>query len=552
MERVRMSLHPFTNRYVRRNGPIGKLKDGEDGCGEFFGSRMDKRALGCVKKMGFVCAKFAGLKEAKSRCGRGCEGVTQTEDGEFEVRNGEEERSGVGERSWRKIADPCLKRDEVAKTSTALGVWNALHDAVDAALEDDSLNLMTPLGPPREDGSIFVSIASYRDVTCGATLKKAYERAKFPEKISVGIVQQNCDSPDKCYTGTGWAETRRWVPRIGPDPDCARDFCESALGKKHCDAGRVRILRLDEIDALGPFFTRFVNSKLWRGENFYMQIDAHTDFRSGWDVSLDAQMKATKSYPMSIISNYPIGGSPTDTQAWKELKNPTMPDDGFPPSCLCGCSFETVGARMDRYTVRLGQTGRHYKKELGRPRRSLFVAAGFFIAHGSIVDNVGFDPFLPYLFMGEELALSVRFYTNGYDIYGPSVEVLRHEYIRKESPKFWESVGHVYSNGGMHNDLTDIIVQRVQFLVKFPEAASDDKIVPQNLLTRIDRFGVGTVRTVDQFVKLSEMDLKEKTQNTPRWCQEGLEPGDELAPLPEGLMAQRKTQTGGMNVDLSH
>jgi [Skp1-protein]-hydroxyproline N-acetylglucosaminyltransferase len=78
-------------------------------------------------------------------------------------------------------------------------------------------------------------------------------------------------------------------------------------------------------------------------------------------------------------------------------------------------------------TVRLAQSGRTFTTALDVPRKSCFVAAGFFVAHGSIVDNVGFDPFLPYLFMGEELALSARFYTSGYDLYAPSADVLQHE-----------------------------------------------------------------------------------------------------------------------------
>lgn len=178
-------------------------------------------------------------------------------------------------------------------------------------------------------------------------------------------------------------------------------------------------------------------------------------------------------------------------------------------------------------TVRLGHTSRQYRSDLSRPRRSLFVAAGFFIAHGSIVDTVGFDPFLPFLFMGEEIALSIRFYTNGYDIYAPSVDVLRHEYVRKEAPKFWESVGHVYSRGNLHNELTDLIVQRVQTLVRFPEADSPEKIEVQSLLTRLNKYGLGTVRSAEQFLELAGMDLYKKKQRTPQWCINGEDPPDE-------------------------
>ena len=57
------------------------------------------------------------------------------------------------------------------------------------------------------------------------------------------------------------------------------------------------IARLSEEDSFGPFFSRFLGSHLWRGETFYLQIDAHSDFRQGWDSALVAMMKATTSYP---------------------------------------------------------------------------------------------------------------------------------------------------------------------------------------------------------------------------------------------------------------
>jgi hypothetical protein len=204
-----------------------------------------------------------------------------------------------------------------------------------------------------------------------------------------------------------------------------------------------------------------------------------------------------------------------------------MPDRGEPvPSALCGCTFETAGG--DHYTVRLQQSYRSYTNDLGIPRRSLFVAAGFFIAHGSFVDSVGFDPFMPFLFMGEEIALSIRFYTNGYDIYAPSADVLRHEYVRKESPKFWESVGNTYSYGNMHNELTDLIVQRVQYLVHFPEATRD-KINPINLLTGMDdKFGLGKIRSAEMFLKVGGLDLSNKVQIPPNWCVVGNNPTNEV------------------------
>lgn len=40
----------------------------------------------------------------------------------------------------------------------------------------------------------------------------------------------------------------------------------------------LRVLRINESESLGPAMARFFASKLWHGEAFYMQIDAHMFF----------------------------------------------------------------------------------------------------------------------------------------------------------------------------------------------------------------------------------------------------------------------------------
>jgi hypothetical protein len=309
VERIRAALHPFTMTYTATR-PITRLvpSNPKIGCGETWSSQREGTFLSGCPDHPEGCKEFTTLGSAQRFCsnvlGAKCGGVTREDRKAYSVRaSSVPQISPNDDVSWVKVADPCLETKP--KKSSARDIWEAFHLAVDSALDDADLHLQTPLGPPREDGSIFVSIASYRDFTCKDTLKRAFERADDPDRISAGIVQQNCMRASGCMTGTGWAETRRWVKSKTPDADCAEEFCRSELGRRHCEEGRVRILRLDEIDSLGPFFTRFLNSKLWRGENFYLQIDAHTDFRQGWDTSLAAQMRATATYPNSVISNYP-------------------------------------------------------------------------------------------------------------------------------------------------------------------------------------------------------------------------------------------------------
>ena len=48
--------------------------------------------------------------------------------------------------------------------------------------------------------TIFISIASYRDRLCSQTLENLYKNAKFPQRIYVGICEQNKDSDVDCLS----------------------------------------------------------------------------------------------------------------------------------------------------------------------------------------------------------------------------------------------------------------------------------------------------------------------------------------------------------------
>jgi hypothetical protein len=54
--------------------------------------------------------------------------------------------------------------------------------------------------------------------------------------------------------------------------------------------------------------------------------------------------------------------------------------------------------------------------------------------------------------MGEEIILSSRLWTAGYDIFSPIQSVVGHIYVRRHKPKFWESVHRAFSFG-VHNPL---------------------------------------------------------------------------------------------------
>ena len=68
----------------------------------------------------------------------------------------------------------------------------------------------------RREATIFVSVPQFRDGRrCGRTLKRLFENAKFPDRVSVGLVEQT--DPD----------------RPDDDPTCLREYCALVGGGGH-------------------------------------------------------------------------------------------------------------------------------------------------------------------------------------------------------------------------------------------------------------------------------------------------------------------------------
>ena len=62
----------------------------------------------------------------------------------------------------------------------------------------------------------------------------------------------------------------------------------------------------------------------------WRQIDAHSHFGKGWDTLILEQLRKTRSWPKSVISNYPPSADAFD------VNNPRS----SVPGALCGATFE--------------------------------------------------------------------------------------------------------------------------------------------------------------------------------------------------------------------
>jgi hypothetical protein len=75
-------------------------------------------------------------------------------------------------------------------------------------------------------------------------------------------------------------------------------------------------------------------------------------------------------------------------------------------------------------------------KNPGKPFSTAFVGANFIIP-GKALQKTPFDPYLAYLFYGEEILFSARLWTQGYNFYSPSKVFTSHNYGRQQKPKYW-------------------------------------------------------------------------------------------------------------------
>ncbi len=231
---------------------------------------------------------------------------------------------------------------------------------------------------------IFISIAAYRDPQLAATYADCIRKALHPERLRFGICRQR-DAEEGAF------------------PDAA-------------DA-RVRLLEVNWRESHGPCWARAQIMQMWRGEPWYLQIDSHSRFAPGWDDTLIEMLRLCPS-TQAILSSYPAPFTPGHEA------NLTSG-----PLRIAMIGFTGDGLPQLRPEWMTPPTD-------GRPIPARFLAAGFIFAPGSFVTEVPYDPEL--YFMGEETTLTVRAYSQGYDLYHPPAAVVWHDYTRTGAIRHWD------------------------------------------------------------------------------------------------------------------
>ena len=139
-------------------------------------------------------------------------------------------------------------------------------------LDPNDPNAMMKIG--RYVGSeptIFLMIASYRDFQCRETITSAYLRADHPERLFVGAVDQLVPGDVGC---------------LDIDIPCSVDNTQMIC--KYRD--QISIYKMDAQYATGPVAARHIGDRMYRGEYFVMQMDAHCLFINHWDTKIIGQV----------------------------------------------------------------------------------------------------------------------------------------------------------------------------------------------------------------------------------------------------------------------
>lgn len=394
--------------------------------------------------------------------------------------------------------------------------------------------------PLRSDDSIFISVAAFREPLLAQTLDSAFKHAKNPEKLFVGAIVQNCfgtvledgtidTSGTPCKTGPkvlGIDENgKKIVDKEDKPPDAngIEVFCAMPEYEKYCKNGQVRVLYMHHMESLGPSMARYYASKLWGGETFVMQIDSHLHFAHHWDAKYVEDIKLTRSFPKSLLSTYPPGFDqykflPKHFRKKNPHFNVTAIDSDTvlesPGTRLCGCGIPKDGKDG---IVHINQ-GRSYRGGELRPTQIPFLGAGFVFFRGDFFAEIPFDPYLPWTFMGEEILLSMRAWTHGWNLYAPRKNLILHEYRPGITgiPKFVGAVNENAKKGknGFKNGwLQKRTLRRIKNICGYPLHTTEliEKDNQTFVLVDKENYGLGTVRTWEEFMEFSELKVNKTT-----------------------------------------
>ena len=127
--------------------------------------------------------------------------------------------------------------------------------------------------------------------------------------------------------------------------------------------------------------------------------------------------------------------------------------------------------------------------------------------------------------MGEEIALSMRAWTHGWNIYAPRKNLIAHQYRpgRLGLPKFWESVGRDSGRPGLNTRIQKNVLRRIKHMVGY-STDTREKIEADGfgvVLEDYEYYSLGTERTGEEYLEMTNIDVENMKCGPMPWCRKG-------------------------------
>ena len=285
------------------------------------------------------------------------------------------------------------------------------------------------------DNTIFIQIASYRDPELIPTIRDCISNADFPENLKFCICWQKS---------------------------------EDEILDLYLKDPRFIILSIPYKETKGCCWARNKIQQFYNGEKYTLQLDSHHRFIKGWDTILIDMLNVLqeKGNKKPIITAYVPSYNPeNDPQErvlvpWK-INFDKITEDGqilFRPSVMNVCE---------------------------EPMPAKFYSAHFAFTIGEFCKEVQHDPEL--YFTGEEMNITIRAFTHGYNLFHPNIVIVWHEYTRKNRVKHWDDDKEWWKKD---------VYSKKHYLNLF-----------KNIEQMSDRYGLGKERSLQEYIDYSNIDL---------------------------------------------
>jgi glycosyltransferase involved in cell wall biosynthesis len=318
--------------------------------------------------------------------------------------------------------------------------------------------------------TILLHLPAYREPELIPTIKDALNTAEFPARLRFGICRQY-------------------------NPEDKFDNLEEFK-----DDSRFKIYELHYTEAKGlPYARAIINEKLLTDEDFVLQLDAHHRFTENWDTTLISwydQLKSENYNPL-ICGYLPYYNPFNDPQ--ERVQQPWF------SSAACFYPHGTIFIRPTAFT----EDWRKFTK----PVPARFLSGHFCFGPNKWAKEIKHDPDI--YFSGEELNLTVRSYTHGYDLFHPHRVVIWHATMREEraGKLVWDDEHRRGSSRWWKQQ--NVGRAKIRQLLRTENNGFD--------LTGYD---LGTVRTLEDYEKYAGICFKERALQ--RWTSD-----NRLAPNPQ-------------------